>query len=89
MVWFSWRAESKPELRILNDQYVLQVHYWTKHQGLPLCEEHKFHVDARAYAELDGYRARHDSAIVNLGLDREIAENRVLTSYESKTLLGA
>ena len=88
MIWFSWRAESKPEVHIVEGQYVLLVHYWTRSTRKPKFERHEFHVDAKTQAELDSYRANHKSTIVNLGLDRETGENQVLTSVESQRQLG-
>jgi hypothetical protein len=47
-----------------------------------------FYIDRPTKAELDGYRAAKDSTVVNLLLDKKIPGNRLLTSYESKALLG-
>jgi hypothetical protein len=52
-------------------------------------DTHKFHVSQETQDLLDRNRLNKDSGTVNLLLDSRVAANRLLSSDESRTLLGA
>ena len=88
VIWLSWRSNSTPELVIREGEYVLAFHYWLGSDDKPHNDLHEFYIDRSTQAELDDYRASKQSTVVNLLMDKKIAANKLLTSYESRSLLG-
>jgi hypothetical protein len=88
LIWATWRASSRPEIQISQGEYVLISHYWDSPTGKPHNELHQFYIDEDLYKQLDSYRVNKESVIVDLVLDRTIAGNKLLNSYEAKSLLG-
>lgn len=89
VIWLTWRWDSTPPLVITEGEYALIFHYWPGSEDKPRNDPHEFYIDRAMQAELDGYRANKQSTVVNLLLDKKIAGNKLMTTYESKTLLGA
>jgi hypothetical protein len=88
VVWFSWRANSTPQFRLSEGQYVFAFHYWTAFSKQPVTSQHGLHIDHDTFVALDGYRTNKQSTIVDLVLDAQIASNKLMTSHEAKSLLG-
>jgi hypothetical protein len=88
-VLFSWRAASVPQIQIVEGNYVMVFHYWTGLTGKPRNAQHEFTVDRATQAELDGYLANKHGFVVDLVLDQKIGSNKLLTGYESQSLLGS
>ncbi len=88
MIWLTWRSTSTPELRIAEGEYGIIFHYWSGSVDKPRNDPHEFYIDRAIEEELEGYRVNKKSRVVDLLLDKKIASNKLLTSYESKSLLG-
>jgi hypothetical protein len=88
IIWLTWRSASTPELRMTEGEYELVFHYWPGSDEKPCNDPHEFYIDKTTAEELEGYRVKKQSRVVDLLLDKKIASNRLLTSYESKSLLG-
>jgi hypothetical protein len=88
-LWLTWRAASSPELIIAEGAYALVFHYWHASDDKPRNDMHEFYVDHFTWQELEKYRTSKNSTVVNLLLDKKIGANKLLTSYESRSLLGA
>jgi hypothetical protein len=88
IIWFSWRASSTPLLHLTEGQYVLSFHYWTMLNGKPGTSQHGFYIDEPTRIELDQYLANKRNTVVDIVLDKQIPSNKIMTSFESKSLLG-
>jgi hypothetical protein len=88
IIWITWRATSRPEIRISEGEYVLLFHYWDSTSGKPHNEVHEFYIDEALYKELDEYRTTKQNTIIDVVLDRTVGANKLLNSYEAKSLFG-
>jgi hypothetical protein len=88
MVWFTWRTESNPQFQLVEGPYKLIFYYWTSVASKPNSEEHEFFIDQYILGTLDEYRRNKKSTIVELILDKQLSPNRLMNTYEAKTLLG-
>jgi hypothetical protein len=88
LIWFTWRSNSTPPLQIAAGEYVLVFHYWTGLTGMPHNDFHEFFIDDQTHVELDQARIVKSPRAFEIVLDKTIGPNRVMTSSESKSLLG-
>jgi hypothetical protein len=88
-LWFTWRSFSVPELVITEGDYTVVFHYWVGAEEKPRNNTHQFHINRDTSAQLDEYRASKTESTVVLLLDNKIAGNMLMTSKQSKSLLGA
>jgi hypothetical protein len=88
LLWFHWLSTSSPTLRIREGEYTLTVHYWTKPTGNPTHDVHTLHISEKTLAVLESYRTSGKATTVDLVLDRQLDQNRVMTPHEAKALLN-
>jgi hypothetical protein len=87
-VWLTWRYFSVPELVITEGDYVLVFHYWVGAEEKPRSDLHEFHIDPDTHAQLDDCRASKKESTFVLLLDNKIDGNKLMTSEQSRSVLG-
>jgi hypothetical protein len=87
-IWLTWRANSVPQIQIVEGEYAMVFHYWTHPSGKPNNDCHEFYIDKATQSELESYRSSKQSYVVTLALDKKFASNKLLTSYEANSLFG-
>lgn len=89
LIWFSWRSSQEPELRLLQGDYELVLHYWVGANQHPVADVHSFTVTPAIQEDLDGLRQAHDSGVVDILLDNNLPFNMLMGAEQATQLLGA
>lgn len=87
IIWFMWNSESQPKLILREGTYILSFYFWDERDKPPNCETHQLYVSESIYNKLENYRAEKKLTTVDIRLDIEIEQNRLLTQHEVRKLL--
>jgi hypothetical protein len=80
-----------PPVRIVEDEYILYFHYWTRSTGEAINRKHEFSINSENHERLEGYRAAKESSVVDVDLDAadvKVKFNLLMNASQSKALLG-
>mgnify|MGYP001107941469 CR=1 FL=1 len=88
LLWFNWLPSSSPLLHIREGEYTLTVHYWTAQTGNAANDIHNCHISGETFVKLESYRTAGKATIVEVVLDRQLDQNRLMTPHEAKALLN-
>jgi hypothetical protein len=88
LIWVTWRYFINPPFRIIEDEYVLYLHYWPRSSGKPISSKHEFLITNEDYLKLEGFRAAKENTVVDVDLDANVRFNILMNASESKSLLG-
>ena len=88
VIWFMWFSRSPQKLILEKGMYEMKFYYWSEKNKPPHCVANKFVITEDIYKKLEEYRMAKIQAALDIRLDREIDDNKLMTKHEAIKLLG-
>jgi hypothetical protein len=86
--WFVW--SSTPNFLFKEGSYKLRFYVWTSVATKPdITATHELFITSKVASELADYKSKKKSKTLELGFDKAIEENKLMTSHERESLLGS
>lgn len=88
-ILYTWNSPPNPEFIIKEGTYDFSIYSWISYDKKPtIISRHRLHITKEHADKLLQYKEEKKSTTVKVILDKAIDENRLMTPYEIKTLLG-
>ncbi|WP_281628832.1 hypothetical protein [Vibrio sp. St2] len=88
-IQYYWTSLNEDRLCFVEGSYILELVYWIVGDPNPHKRTYELTIDKHTEAKLAGFRERRKSTTVDVMMNKELAFNRILSKYESATMLGA
>lgn len=86
VIWFMWEWYSQPKLVLQKGTYKIDLYFWEQPEKPPHCETHGFVIDDSIYEKLEKFRSEQKLTTVDIRLDKQINQNRLMTYNEVKKI---